>query len=190
MADPRTERTQAALALAIAKIAAAQPARSITVSQIAAEAGINRATFYNYFESPSDLLSQVLSADLDRISATDAEIAVASGLSATQKIRLSIESVADHVERFEGIYRLAAADPTDNVTSGVLADHFTQWSLLAGGVGPADGSPVDAAAVSPQLILTARFLGHGLVGAVEAWLTTPGITRDDLVDAVLDLLPA
>jgi AcrR family transcriptional regulator len=185
MADPRTERTQAALALAIAKIAAEQPARSITVSKIAAEAGINRATFYNYFESPSDLLAQVLSADLDRISVTDAEVAASRGLSPTQKIRLSIESVADHVERFEGIYRLAASDPTDNVSAGVLADHFTQWSLIAGGV-----EASTPAAVPAELILTARFLGHGLVGAVEAWLTTPGVTRDDLVATVLDLLPA
>ncbi|MEK8226997.1 helix-turn-helix domain-containing protein [Oerskovia sp. M15] len=50
--DPRTERTTAALRTAILELAAQQDIDALTVSQVAARAGINRATFYDYASNP------------------------------------------------------------------------------------------------------------------------------------------
>src|SRR5580700_438965 len=64
--DPRISRTDQALAQAIVELAAQQPVSRITVADLADQAGVTRATFYNRYSSPLELLIQVLSADLDR----------------------------------------------------------------------------------------------------------------------------
>ena len=65
--DKRTARTAAALRTAILALAAEQDVTRLTVSAVAARAGINRVTFYDHASSPSELLARVLGAELDAI---------------------------------------------------------------------------------------------------------------------------
>ncbi|MDQ1505633.1 MAG: hypothetical protein QOD57_3360, partial [Actinomycetota bacterium] len=64
--DPRITRTVHALEEAIVDLAAEQPVSRITVAALAERAGVTRATVYNRYTSPLDLLIEVLYADLDR----------------------------------------------------------------------------------------------------------------------------
>ncbi len=63
--DPRITRTAQALEQAIVELASQRPVSQITVADLADRAGVTRATFYNRYSSPLDLLIQVLYADLE-----------------------------------------------------------------------------------------------------------------------------
>jgi AcrR family transcriptional regulator len=66
MTDARIVRTRAALNRAIIDLATEKAVPSITVSELAAEAGINRVTFYKHFTTPAEALGAALSLDLDQ----------------------------------------------------------------------------------------------------------------------------
>ncbi|RLP78027.1 TetR/AcrR family transcriptional regulator [Mycetocola tolaasinivorans] len=186
MVDARIRATRAALDDAIIALASAEPLGGLTVSQITAAAGINRATFYRHAESPTDLLARVLSEDLDQIRADDWDRRTerANG-SLLGLIGESVEQVADHVERFALVYRHAFAEPTSGAARYVLINHFTESCerLLATG----DSGLVPP--IPPALI--SRFLAYGFTGAVDAW-TAEGstISRAEFVAGVHALFPA
>src|SRR6185436_9727551 len=64
--DPRITRTEQALRHAIVQLATERRVSQITVADLAERAGVTRATFYNRYGSPLELLLQVLCADLER----------------------------------------------------------------------------------------------------------------------------
>src|SRR5580704_10065855 len=70
-ADPRITRTTRAFEHAIVELAGQRPVSQITVAELADRAGVTRATFYNRYTSPLDLLIQVLYADLERTHALE-----------------------------------------------------------------------------------------------------------------------
>ncbi|QIM19135.1 hypothetical protein G7066_12175 [Leucobacter coleopterorum] len=55
MTDARIVRTRAALHSSITDLAAHKPVPTITVSELAIRAGINRVTFYKHYASPPRL---------------------------------------------------------------------------------------------------------------------------------------
>ena len=61
--DPRITRTTQVLTQAIVDLAAQRPVSRISVAELAGRAGVTRATFYNRYGSPLELLIQVLYAD-------------------------------------------------------------------------------------------------------------------------------
>src|SRR5579864_2837797 len=105
--DPRITRTEQAFEQAIVELAAQRPVSQITVADLADRAGVTRATFYNRYSSPLDLLIQVLRADLDRARRLKEARQADGRYTAEQRVRLTIDDVADHVERFMGVYRHA-----------------------------------------------------------------------------------
>ena len=178
MADIRSERTLVALSAAIVELASEQALSTVTVSQIAARAGINRATFYDHFASPGALLASVLSPDLDAVRQRDNDLRDTGATSSEQIFRIALVGVAEHVERFRPIYALALPDPADNVTHHMLVAHFDvsirhRLTLLT------------TAAPDLNHAVASRYLAHGLVGAIEAWLEDATITREHLVESML-----
>lgn len=63
--DPRVRRTKQEFQQALLDLLENQEYERITVSQIAQQAGLNRATFYLHYEDKEDLLEQYLSKYLD-----------------------------------------------------------------------------------------------------------------------------
>src|SRR5579863_2435468 len=111
--DPRTVRTAQACRGAIVELASEQPISQITVADVAERAKVTRATFYNHYTSPLELLIQVLLADLERAHLHEAQRRAEGGRSAAEMLRLSIVDVARHIERFTAVYRHAVHDPAD-----------------------------------------------------------------------------
>jgi AcrR family transcriptional regulator len=183
MADVRTERTLAALRLAIVELASANPLSSVTVAQLANTAEINRATFYDHYRSPGELLAEVLRPDLDELRALDLDRRSNTGLSTHQIFRLALIGVAEHITRFRDIYRLALPDPRDNVTHHVLVQHFDDSiRRLLDARAQRPDLPSDGAGFTPAI--ASRFMAHGFVGAIEAWLEDDSLTRTDLVESI------
>ena len=127
--DPRITRTDQALAQAIVELAAQRPVSQITVAELADRAGVTRATFYNRYTSPLELLIQVLYADLERGHRLEEARRAEGGYSAAQLLRLATGDVADHVERFMAVYRHALHDPADGGVYQALVRHFTDYGL-------------------------------------------------------------
>ena len=182
--DPRVTRTVAALEQAIVELASRQPVSQVTVADLADRAGVTRATFYNRYGSPLELLIQVLYADLDRAHRREDSRRADGGYSAEQLLRLATGDVADHVERFMAVYQHALGDPADGGVYDALVRHFAGYSL-AFMSGPARPDLPDA---SHRVI--AQFVAHGFAGAIKAWLSDDSVTKSGLVDAAVACAPA
>src|SRR3546814_16021520 len=65
--DPRVERTRARLAEAVLALAAERDITTASVSELTRRAGVNRSTFYAHADTPVELLTRVLAAELDDV---------------------------------------------------------------------------------------------------------------------------
>jgi AcrR family transcriptional regulator len=182
--DPRITRTARALEQAIVDLAAQRPVSRITVADLADRAGVTRATVYNRYGSPLELLIHVLYADLERGHRREEARRAEGRYSAAQMLRLATGEVADHVERFISVYRHALADPADDGVYEALVRHFTDYALafLA-----RSGHP-DLPAANHHVI--AQFVAHGFAGAIKAWVGDDSVTKADLVEASVACAPA
>ena len=159
------------------ELASERPISQITVADLAERAKVTRATFYNHYASPLELLIQVLLADLERAHLHEDERRAEGGLSAAEMLRLSIIDVADHIERFEAVYQQAVHDPADGGVYEALVRHFTDYAVA-----------FIARCTHPDLPRTnhdviAQFVAHGFAGAIKAWLSDGSVTKADLIDA-------
>lgn len=182
--DPRVTRTVLALKRAIIDLASDRPASKITVADVADAAGVTRATFYNRYQSPLELLLDVLSADLDEGLRVKEARRADGRHNAEQVLRLTIGDVADHVTRFAAVYRHAIADPADGGVYEVLVRCFTERASAVIGRSAPPGLP-DA---SRQVMI--KFFAYGFAGAVKAWLGDDSMTRADLIEASVACAPA
>jgi AcrR family transcriptional regulator len=182
--DPRITRTDQALAQAIVDLAAQRPVSQITVADLADRAGVTRATFYNRYSSPLELLIQVLYADLERVHRLEDTRRAEGRYPAAQMLRLATGDVADHVERFMAVYQHALPDPADGGVYEALVRHFTDYGLAF----MARSTHPDLPGANHRVI--AQFVAHGFAGAIKAWLSDDSVTKADLVDAAVACAPA
>jgi AcrR family transcriptional regulator len=181
--DPRISRTDQALAQAIVELAAQQPVSRITVADLADQAGVTRATFYNRYSSPLELLIQVLYADLERVHRLEDARRAEGRYSAVQMLRLATGDVADHVERFMAVYQHALHDPADDGVYGALVRHFTDYGMAF----MARSAHPDLPGTNRRVM--AQFVAHGFAGAIKAWLSDHSVTKTDLVEAAVACAP-
>lgn len=192
--DSRQLKTRAKLAAAVLALASDRPASSITASEIAIAAGINRSTFYQHATSPVVLLECVLRDELDEIrdrclGRADLETAP----KASAAIGRTTVAVLEHVDRHAAIYtRGLGAGSGSASLQPLLSEHFAgSISMLLArhaltvpdwpGLLPS-GFVADAAA---------RFIADGTVGALEVWLATPEPrSTDTFMAAYRILLPS
>jgi AcrR family transcriptional regulator len=181
--DPRILRTAQACAEAIVELASERPISQVTIADLADRAGVTRATFYNHYSSPLELLIQVLVADLDRAHRLEDERRTEGGLSPTELLRLSIADVADHIERFKPVYLHAVDNPADGGVYEALVRHFADYAVA-----------FMARCAHPDLpdanhAVMAQFVAQGFAGAIKAWLGDRSVTKADLVDAAMACAP-
>jgi AcrR family transcriptional regulator len=183
-ADPRITRTADAFAHAIVELASRRPVSQVTVADLAGRAGLTRATFYNHFSGPLDLLIQVLYEDLERGHRREEVRRAGGGYPAEQMLRLATGDVADHIERFMAVYQHALHDPADGGVYEALVQHFTGYSLAFIARCAHPGLPE----ANHQVI--AQFVAHGFTGAIKAWLSDDSISKTDMVEAAVACAPA
>ena len=182
--DPRITRTAQALEQAIVELASQRPVSQITVADLTDRAGVTRATFYNRYSSPLNLLIQVLYADLEHSQRLKAACRAEGRYPAGQIVRLTVSDVADHVERFMAVYRHALHDPADGGVYEALVRCFTDRSVAV----IARSAHPDLPKANHQVI--AQFYAHGFAGVIRAWLSDDSVTKTDLVEAAAACAPA
>jgi AcrR family transcriptional regulator len=184
MVDARILNTAAALKTAILTLASQTPISRITVSDVTREAGINRATFYAHYSSPSELLANALTAELDEVRRADAELRADGELEPQQVTRRAVAETAEHIDRHLAIYRLALGDVTDGTMQHVLSSHLTVSSLqhLRESVAPED--------IPGTAELVAAFVAGGLVGAIAVAVLSDRWDKDNVADVLMAMLPS
>jgi AcrR family transcriptional regulator len=165
------------------ELASERPISHISVADLAERARVTRATFYNHYTSPLEVLIQVLLADLEGAHRDEAERRVEGRLSAAEMLRLSIVDVADHIERFKAVYRQAVHDPADGGVYEALVRHFADHALS-----------FIARCTHPDLPranrrVMAQFVAHGFAGSIKAWLSDSSLAKGELVDAAVACAP-
>jgi len=96
---------------------------------------------------------------------------------------LSVTEVADHVERFQAVYRNALNDPSRQGVFDVLVRHFADHARTA----ISERSQPDRPTAGREIAV--RFLAHGFAGAVQAWLADPAAEKADLIQAAVACAP-
>ena len=184
MVDARILNTAAALKTAILALASKRAISRITVSDVTREAGINRAPFYAHYSSPSELLANTLTAELDEVRRADAASRADGELPAEQVTRRAVAETAAHIDRHLEIYRLALGDATDGTIQHVLSGHLTVSCLqhLSDSVAPQD-IPGD-----PELV--AAFVANGLVGAIAVAVVSDRWDKDNVADVLMAMMPS
>lgn len=181
--DPRTARTDRALADAVLRLAAERPVSRIGVAELTEAAGVTRPTFYHRYRSPLELLLTVLDADLAEVYRREEHWRAAEDLAGDEALRRATGELVDHVARFADVYRQTLEDPADRGVYEALVRHFSDYSLA-----------FMARSTNPELPadhreLMAQFVAHGFAGAIKAWLADGRLSREDLVDAVVACAP-
>jgi len=181
--DPRITRTIDALEHAVVELAGQQPVSRISVAALADRAQVTRATFYNHYDTPLDVLIGVLTADLDRGHQREEQWRAEGRYTGAELLRLTTAQVVDHVERFRAVYRHALADPADRGVYDALVHHFTGYAreFMARTTHP------DVPRTNHDVV--AAFVAHGFAGAIRAWLDDDTLTKPDLVDAAVACAP-
>lgn len=186
MTDARIVRTRAALHSAITELASRKPVTSISVSELATLAGINRVTFYKHFSSPAEVLGSALALDLD---STREQYITSSAEQSHNPIEVfvaSIDQILDHIDRLRPLYLLSINTPQDGTVPNLLADHFTE-TISQYLVQREEWEP---ALPEFDRAVVARFLAHGVVGAIKAWVLSGSVDHQVFLRSVVATAPA
>lgn len=184
--DARTLRTRARLAEAVLSLAIERDVTTASVAELTRRAGINRSTFYEHAESPVQLLTRILSADLDTVRSKNVALLDADHRALNTIRRTGVREVVEHALRYEAIYGGGHASSAFALRV-VLAEHLEHSALILiqkGVLKP----PIRDEVAAP---IFAAFHGHGLAAAIEAWLRLPAPRDIELIlDAVEGAYPA
>ena len=178
--DARQQKTLARLSATILDLASRGPVSEVTVSALAAAAGVHRSTVYEYASSPAALLESVLRSELDALR-TEYLVDVEPSDAGAAVVGVT-RAVLRHVDDHDIVYRRGLGTESGAASlHAMLSEHFQasidllldQHSLVV----PADDD-VERRAI-------ARYLADGTIGAIDVWLTRP---RPRDVDAFLALV--
>lgn len=186
MTDARIVRTRAALHSAITELASTKPIPSISVSELATHAGINRVTFYKHFSSPAEVLGSALALDLDSTREHYINSYATHSGDPVEIFVASIDQILDHIDRLRPLYVLSINTPQDGTVPNLLADHFTETITQY----LEQRESWEPALPEFDRTVVARFLAHGLVGAIKAWVLSGSRDHDVCLRSVVAAAPA
>jgi len=182
--DVRIERTRARLAEAVLALAAEGDIARVSVAELTRQAGVNRSTFYDHAQSPVELLTRVLSQDLDDVRRIGMDQLHRDGQLLRHLTRSTLRGILQHVLKHEAIYSGPSGSSSTYALRVVLAEHIEQSMLPILGQGFVHVPLPDAEAVQ----VMAAYLGHGAAGAVEAWLRQPSPRDEDKLLSVIEAM--
>ncbi len=174
--DARVERTRGRLAAAVLELAAEHDITSASVAELTRRAGVNRGTFYDHAQSPAELLTRVLTLELDEVRRTGMDELRRDGLLLRHLTRSTLQEIFQHVLKHERIYAGPSRSTSIYALRVVLAEHIEQTMLPILSEGFVS-LPTSDPHIQP---LYAAYMAHGAAGAMEAWLRLPA-PRDETV---------
>ncbi|MCU1481248.1 MAG: hypothetical protein JWQ19_2034 [Subtercola sp.] len=197
--DARQRRSREKLRVALFELASKQPASELTVSQLAALAGVNRSTFYEHASSPQVLLEDLLRAELD--AARQQYLTDIAPGDEGRAITAVTRAVLLHIDEHAAIYRFGLSEQSGEsslhallsahfeasirmlVETGAVSIHDSTAGQSGAAASTVAGTTIGATLPNPSLAeYAARYISSGTVGVITVWLNGPE-PRD--IDAVL-----
>jgi AcrR family transcriptional regulator len=111
-------RTRAGLLAGASRAFAEQGLRRATMQSIAAAAGVAKATLYNHFRTKDDVVTALLAAELERLTA----------LAATLPLEQALAALSDELGAHPVLRRLAETEP--ELLTSLLAVGAERWAEL------------------------------------------------------------
>jgi AcrR family transcriptional regulator len=163
--DPRAERSRHLLQQALLELAAERPLSEISVSEVAAAATINRATFYAHYRHLDDVIVDALRREFDALGVAATQLGEqAAGELHDEVAPPSLVRLFTHLDERRALYqRVLGPDGSVRFISW-MRDRSVEHVRLAlelRGLESEDAVPVD---------VHADFITGGLLGVVTSWL--------------------
>ncbi len=184
--DPRYARSRERLRTSAYELAAVKPITDVQVQELCDAAGVTRNTFYRHAKSPVALLASVLSDQLAAMSGVYSDLAGGrtphdSMGTATRDL---LAYVLDHLPVYRNCMQPGMIAPIREVIESTvvasLHQHFEQHPEIL----PATPGP------TPEVLaIYAKYGAGGLVGAIEAWISSPEPDLEEGVGALLATIP-
>jgi AcrR family transcriptional regulator len=168
--DARIKRTRLHLEQAVLKLAIERDITKASVFELTRRAGINRSTFYAHANSPMELLTKVLSRDLDVVRANALEEVKKGGVLSKDLTHRGLSELVEHVVRHEKIYAGVNRNSSLYALRVVVAEHTRHTIdtfLKHGFITPPSNNEL-------KKELFSAFIAHGVAAAVEVWISKPG----------------
>ncbi|ROR82100.1 transcriptional regulator, TetR family [Plantibacter flavus] len=173
--DARQRRTRARLARTILQLAAERPTSEISVSEIAAQAGINRSTFYQHAAAPCELLESVLAEELTELSLTHLST-VSTDDAAAVIARVTVATLR-HLDERADVYRVGLGDDVIGASLQPMLNRIFTATILDVFERGAITFPHADCLNEEQRELFVRsaalFVAAGSVATFRVWLDTP-----------------
>lgn len=179
--DVRVKRTLENLTAAVLEIAREDDIGSASVAELARRAGVSRTTFYQYADSPTELLQRILCAELDLVRMRRLRAIELHPERFSDLRREGMRDVMEHMIRYEDIYKKGRASSL--LALRIVADHIYgsfMWLLNMDLV----ELPFDDQRMIP---LFASFQSHGITATMESWLHLPEPRDIDLLLKALEI---
>lgn len=173
--DARQRRTRARLATTILTLAAERPTSELSVSEIAACAGINRSTFYQHATAPCELLQSVLADELTALSVT--HLSTVSAADAAASITRVTVATLRHMDQHADVYRTGLADDAVGASLQPMLNRVFTSTILGifdhEAVELPHADRLSAAEREVFLRSAASFIAAGAIAAFRVWLDSP-----------------
>ena len=169
--DARWHKSRSALSVAVLELASETEVGKISAQRVAERAGLNRSTFYKHAKNPAELLRSTLREDLE-VMREEMLQEMAQG-EPRSAIRRATHRVIAHVVKHRNIYGPALGESDDAGLHQLLSGHIEQTFRTVFERGYVKLPFTDDAAATGARF-TARFIAHGTVGAIDAWLSDGG----------------
>ncbi len=169
--DARQRRTRAALYAAVLELAAAGDPADISVTALAAAAGVHRSTVYEHGGSPIGVLQRALAEELDIL--REQHLRDVTPERVAEALRDVTRGVFEHVDHYAPVYR--NLDAASGATlHAFLSEHFqTSTRLLLAQSSLAIPFQVDGVSADQVEDAAVRYIADGVVGLIAAWLHQP-----------------
>lgn len=168
-ADPRVRRTRLALQNAMKALVQARAYEAITVSELAAQAGVNRATFYQHFRDKDAILASIVSDLVALMSVETAQFVAEVPDYRTPVPPPFLVALFIRVEQENGFYRkVLGAGGSAFFREQMIAYLEQMIGTHVTRLPPTVPLTRNTPGVPPTL--TARLLASGLMGTLVWWL--------------------
>jgi AcrR family transcriptional regulator len=173
--DPRIRRTRQLLQQALEKLLETKEFEKISVQDIADQATVNRATFYDHYNDKSALLVAMIGCRFRQLLA-ERQVQVDGTCAAA--LKALVLAVGEYLTRMQGPEGTRAVEPHMESAMIAVVRHILMEGLSKHP--PKDGVPIE---------LVAAAASWAIYGAVKEWAHTPErCPADQLADTVLRMV--
>lgn len=181
--DPRSLCTVANLRNALRESLHDHPLDDISISRLCRLADVRRTTFYTHYQSVADLLTEMLTTDIDRLLDVPAT-AEKSTAQLAQDFQETLVAAFRLVTDERHNFRLGFESDTSAPLRRSLAVMFARRVEIALGIWHAQG-----AAHGVDSVAATAFVSGGLTASVEAWASSDETDAECWADSVRNQMP-